>query len=88
MKLQKIAVLPLAKIFCCLDASVGLVLGFVVTVGSILGQEGEGLWSLGVWSILVFPLVNAVLGFLTGMFVAWSYNLFSAWLGGIEVDLG
>jgi len=86
-KLQSIYLMPLAKIFCALHAVVGLVLGLIVTIGSAANPEAEGIWSLGAWSILVFPIVNALLGFLTGIFLAWSYNLFSQWFGGIEFEV-
>ena len=86
-KLQKISALPLGKIFCALHALVGFVLGVIVTIGSITNQQDEGIWSLGPWSLLVFPIVNAGLGFLTGTFLAWGYNLFSQWFGGIEFEI-
>ena len=86
-KLLRISVLPLAKVFCYLYALVGFILGVMVTIGSFTTQESEGLGSLGPWSLLVFPIVNAGLGFLTGAFLAWGYNLLSQWLGGIEFEI-
>jgi len=79
--------MPSAKIFCALHAVVGVILGIVATIGSMTNQTDEGFWSLGPWSLLVFPVVNAGLGFLTGIFFAWAYNLFSQWFGGIEFEL-
>jgi len=87
VKLKKIAVMPLAKILCALQSMVGLILGVIVAIGSVTTQEDDGLWSLGAWSILVFPIVNAVLGLLSGMLLAWAYNLFAQWFGGIEFEL-
>ena len=87
VKLQKISVMPVAKILCCLNALVGIILGVIVTIGSLTGQGDEGLWGLGAWSLLVFPVINAGMGFLTGIFLAWSYNLFSQWFGGIEFEI-
>ena len=86
LKLKKISIIPLAKIFCVLQAMIGVILGIIVAIGSMTGQEDEGLWSLGPWSLLIFPIVNAVLGFLTGAFFAWGYNLLAQWLGGIEFE--
>ncbi|MBF0490839.1 MAG: hypothetical protein HQL15_09565 [Candidatus Omnitrophica bacterium] len=86
-KLSKISVMPLAKILCILHAVVGLILGLIVTLGSLLNQDSEGLWGLGAWAILVLPLVNAVLGFVTGFFLASAYNIISQWLDqGIELE--
>ena len=85
-KLQKISVFSLAKIFCGLHAVVGLVLGVIVTIGFTTGQLDDGFWSLGPWSLLVFPVVNSGLGFMTGAFLAWGYNFFAQWFGGIEFE--
>jgi len=86
-RLQKISVLPLAKMMSVLNTMIGFVLGIIAAIGSMAGQEEDGFWALGVWSILVFPVVNAVLGFCTGLFLAGLYNLFSQWFGGIEFEL-
>ncbi len=86
VKLKRVSIMPVAKILCAFHAVVGVILGTIVTIGSMTGQEDEGFWSLGPWSLLVFPLVNAALGFLTGLFLAWGYNLFAQWLGAIEFE--
>jgi len=87
VKLQRIPLIPLAKILCALQAVIGIILGVIVTIGSLSGQEDDGLWSFGAWSLLIFPVVNAVIGFLTGLSIAWAYNLFAQWFGGIEFEL-
>ncbi len=86
-RLKKIAVMPLAKIFCCLHSTIGFILAVIVTIGSMSGQPDEGIWSLGPWSLLIFPVVNAGLGFLTGALLAWGYNFFSGNWGGIEFEI-
>jgi flagellar biosynthesis protein FliQ len=86
-RLQRVSIISLAKIFCGLHAVVGLILGLIVTIGAATTQQDDGIWSLGPWSLLVFPIVNAGLGFLTGSFLAWTYNLFSRWFGGIEFEI-
>ena len=87
VNLQKISVMSLAKVFAVLHALIGLILGVIVTIGSMSGSENDGFWGLGPWSLLVFPIVNAGLGFLTGILLAWSYNIFSQWFGGIEFKI-
>ena len=86
-RLEKISILPLAKISSALHALVGFVLGMIVTIGSLTSQDENGIWSLGPWSVLVFPVVNAGLGFLTGAFMAWGYNYFAQGFGGIEFEV-
>ena len=87
IKLQNISVMPLAKISCAFHVVIGVLLGIVVTIGSLTSQQDDGIWSLGAWSLLVFPVFNAALGFLTGLFLAWGYNLFAQWFGGIEFEI-
>jgi len=87
MQLKKISVMPLAKITTVIYALLGFLLGIIAAIVSVTGQDEEGFWSLGVWSLIVFPLVNAVAGFLMGVFFSGTYNLFSKWFGGIEVEL-
>jgi hypothetical protein len=85
--LKTISVLPVAKIFCVMHAVIGLILGLIVTLGSLTGQEYNGVLSIGPWSILVFPIANSILGFLTGLFIAGGYNLISKWVGSIEIEI-
>jgi len=87
VKLNRINVLSLAKIVSAIQAVIGLVLGIVVSIGSTTNQQDDGIWSLGAWSLLVFPIVNAILGFLTGSLLALGYNLFAQWFGGIEFEI-
>jgi len=87
VKLKKISAMPLAKIFCVLHAFVGLILGLIVTLGSLSGQADDGFWALGPWALLLFPIVNSALGFLTGLSLAWGYNWLSKWLGAIEFEI-
>ena len=87
LRLNRISVMPTALVFSVLHAVIGLVFGAIVTIGVLFNPENEGIWGLGAWAIFVLPIVNAVLGFLTGSFVAGSYNLIVQWLGkGIELD--
>lgn len=86
-KLQSISILTLAKIFAALHAMIGLVLAVIITIGSVTTGQEDGVWSLGPWSLLVFPVVNSILGFVTGSIIAWGYNLFSQKFGGIEFEI-
>ena len=83
-RLNKISPIPLAKILCCMHTVVGIILGITVTITSLMTSEEGG---MGAWSLLVFPVLNAGLGFLAGIFIAGSYNVFSQWFGKIEFDI-
>jgi len=87
MRLKRISVIPLAKIMTVIYALLGFLLGIIAAIVSMTGQDEEGFWSLGLWSLIVFPVVNAVGGFLMGVFFSGTYNLFSKWVGGIEIEL-
>ncbi len=87
VKLQKIAIMPLAKIVCLIQSVVGVILALIVTLGSLINQQDDGIWAIGAWSLLVFPIVNALLGFVTGAFIAMAYNLFAQWIGPIEYEI-
>jgi hypothetical protein len=74
LKLTKIPVIPLAGVVGLIQGSLGIILGAMVTIGSLFNQEAEGIWSLGVWAIVILPIVNVLLGFVTGALLALFYN--------------
>ena len=86
-RLIKIKPISLARIFCVLHAFIGVLMGIISALIALSGQEADGIWSLGAWALLVFPLVNAGLGFLTGLFLAGAYNFLSRRMGAIEFDV-
>ena len=88
VKVRKIRAMPLATMLCCLHAIVGFILGLIVTIASSLSPtQEEGLMALGPWSMLVFPVLNGILGFLSGVFIAVCYNFLTPYCGGIEVEV-
>lgn len=79
--------MSLAGILAVLHTLIGIVVGAVIALGALLNQEGEGLWSLGIWAILVLPVVNAMIGYGTGLLIAFFYNLMAQGLNqGIEME--
>lgn len=89
-KLNKIGVLSLAKINAVIGAILGLIWGiFAAILGTtiaVLGGLGA-LAGLGLWSIIVFPIIYALVGFVGGAIGAFLYNLVAGWIGGVEVEL-
>ena len=45
------------------------------------------IFGMGVGFILFFPIMYAVMGFVTGALGALIYNLVAKWIGGIEVEI-
>ena len=85
MKLIRISPMPLALFTMTVQAVVGLIFGLAVTVMSLTGLD-TGPGSPGIWAALLFPVLNAIFGFLAGLFMAWSYNTFSRMTGALELE--
>jgi hypothetical protein len=80
-------VLSVAKIYAVFGAIGGFVAGiFFAFIGTSTIGGLPGL-SLGVISIIFFPILYAVLGFVGGAIFAFLYNLIAGWIGGIEIEL-
>ena len=87
-KIKKIGVLSLAKIFGLLYALIGLILGALFAVLSLFGFSAEetGLF-FGVASIIIFPILYGIMGFVGGLITAFFYNSVASKIGGLEVEL-
>lgn len=72
-------------IFSIINVLAGLILGAVVTVGSLLSPDEQGA-AFGVWAILLFPILNGILGLATGAFLTSVYNFLADKFGGIELE--
>lgn len=85
--ISRIEPLSLGKIY-------GAVLGvFGFLVGLVVGAFGSrnfgmmGSLGFGSLSIVVFPLLYWLLGFVSGYATAWVYNIVAKKIGGIKVEL-
>jgi len=89
--IKKIGILSFAKIYSLLLSLVGLFEGTLLTITQATNPEAlaqsQILSQIGYAGIIVFPIVYALLGFFLGIILAWFYNLFSGWVGGVEFDL-
>jgi hypothetical protein len=95
-EITKIEVLSLGKVQGITMALLGIIIGLFVgligiTVGSLAGSQtgmpgmfGAG---LGIFAIIVFPIMYGVIGFIFGILGAAIYNLVAKWVGGIEIEL-
>ncbi len=85
IKLRKISTKSFILIFSSINVIAGFILGAVVTIGSLIvpSEPGSG---PGAWSILVFPILNGILGLAGALFLSGMYNVLAKYLGGIELE--
>ena len=84
IKIEKVSMVPAAKVLAVLHAVVGLVLAVIVTIVSMFRQEESA--QMGAWSLLIFPVLNGGIGFLLGIFIVAVYNFIAQRFGGIEFE--
>ena len=69
----------------------GLILGIFYAILALILNSTEYLeetpYVFGWWTILIFPLIYGVIGFIAGILGGSLYNLIAKWVGGIELDL-
>jgi hypothetical protein len=100
MVLKKIGVMSLARILGIIYAFLGLIIGIfvalVVSLGAIAGSRfsefSHGPSPLlglvfGIGSIVIFPILYGLLGFLAGLIASALYNWIVGFAGGIELEL-
>ncbi|PIN78795.1 hypothetical protein COV16_05560 [Candidatus Woesearchaeota archaeon CG10_big_fil_rev_8_21_14_0_10_34_8] len=90
IKIKKICVLSLGKILGVLYAFIGLIIGAIISLVSVIFHSGsssffEGLFGIG--SIIFLPVFYGVLGFLGGLISAALYNIVASWMGGLEIEV-
>ncbi|HEY5348530.1 MAG TPA: hypothetical protein VIJ64_02325 [Candidatus Lustribacter sp.] len=81
----------------------GLILGIIYALLGILAaiffmsfggmmmalapMYGRGFGGFGAFSLIIFPVMYFVGGFLSGLIVGALYNLVAGWIGGVEITL-
>jgi hypothetical protein len=86
LKLKKISMKSFILIFATINVIAGFFLGAVVTIVSLTSPADQNAGPLGPWAILIFPILNGLLGIITGAFLTGMYNFLAQFLGGIEVE--
>jgi hypothetical protein len=101
MILRRVGVLSLGKFLGFLYGLLGLLIGAVFSLISLLGfaaqnqaqvqgqAQGQAAWFLGVGvaSIIILPLLYGFFGFLGGIITGALFNLVASLAGGIEIEL-
>jgi hypothetical protein len=97
MLVTRIRPLSLARVTTVIYAAIGLFIGAIFAVMSLVGAavgftspgHGEPWFGalFGVGALVAAPIFYGVLGFLGGLFTALVYNLTARALGGVELDV-
>ncbi|UCC79022.1 MAG: hypothetical protein JSW64_12190 [Candidatus Zixiibacteriota bacterium] len=97
MIVKSLGLFSLAKIMGITYAFFGFIVGlffsFFALMGAILGatleDSPEPLIGMifGVGSVILFPILYGLLGFIGGIITAGIYNLVAKWVGGLEIEL-
>jgi hypothetical protein len=90
MVIKSIVPASLAKISCLIYAAAGLVIGVIVTIGSIAGlatkQGGLSDVIFGIGAVIALPILYGVIGFVSSWLLAFVYNIAAKKVGGIQID--
>lgn len=95
-KINKIGVLSAGKVYGALLSILGLIAGVFyavvfLTVGTVSKETsdlGFGIGAgLGIFSIIFFPLLYGIVGFISGVIMGFLYNLAARIVGGVEVEI-
>lgn len=97
MVIRSIDSVSVGKVLGCLYAMVGVLIGGVFALISLLGvglgANGNGnanavgiAAGLGVAALIIFPVMYGAFGFIGGIIMALLYNATASMVGGIEVQ--
>ncbi len=83
LSLKKLDLISTATIFAAIYAAIGVIVGAMVAVLSILtGDTAPSMLFAGVGSIVVLPVVYGAIGFVGGLILAGVFNVVAGMTGG------
>jgi hypothetical protein len=94
MVIKRVGPLSFAKVTGTLYASLGVLIGAVISIISLAGgfasgKPGGAVFGafLGVGAVIVCPIIYGGLGFLMTLIGAALYNLIAGSVGGVQIDV-
>jgi hypothetical protein len=100
MVIRRVAPFSCAKIAAVLYAVAGLILGGIFSLVALAGgfatsafaadPSRRGLapfFGVGALSVVLFPILYGVMGFVGALIAAWLYNTAAGVVGGIRIDV-
>jgi hypothetical protein len=88
--IKSVEIISWAKIHALFGIVFGLFYGILFAVmGAAIGMSANmpGVGALGLMSIIIFPIMFTIMGFICGAIMAFLYNIFADKIGGIQVEL-
>ena len=95
-RIRHINIVQWALVSGLVYAALGLILGlFWIPVAALMTAASGGMThgggmmgaGLGLFAIIVFPIMYFVIGFVVGIIFSALYNLVAEWTGGVEMKL-
>ena len=94
VRIKRIDPLSLGKFSGVLCAVIGLIIGALFALGSLIGMAGIGGGRggffgliLGVGAIVFMPVFYGILGFIGGLFQGCVYNIAAGLMGGVDITV-
>ena len=91
IQIKRLGVVSLAKIMAILYGLFGLLMGLFVSLMKAFGIEAAGeaaqLQQVGFAAVIIFPVLYALIGAVSGLFTAFFFNLVVGWTGGLECEI-
>ncbi|MGM5484760.1 MAG: hypothetical protein ACQEP1_02710 [Nanobdellota archaeon] len=84
-ELKSLDPVSVAKVHGLIMVIVGLVFGLIAAAASTTVPMGIN--NIGAASIVIFPIMYGIIGFIGGLIFTWLYNLVAGWIGGIRIEL-
>lgn len=87
LKIERLDMISFAKILGLIQGVIGLLTGTFFTVMYLIDplfletNVGGVAPVFGAWSIIVLPILNALLGAFSGVMICFVYNLIVRWTG-------
>lgn len=87
-KLKRIVPASLARVSGFLYAVLGLIIGSVLFIASLVAAaNGKGFKWYGVLLLVMVPVLYGLMGLVAGYVGSWLYNFGAGRVGGIEVEV-
>ena len=86
--ISKVSPLSYAKLAGVIYGLIGLLIGVVLAIISLVAAKGGGTgWLAAIGSLVVAPLFYGAIGFVFGALAGWLYNLAARLVGGVQIEL-